>query len=345
MKVCLGGTFEPFHAGHEALLRAASEGADGLFVGVTDGPLAQRADRKVSPWKQRAATVEEFLRKSGYRGALQVSALADPMGPAVTGDYDAIAASPETLRGAEAINAARVAAGRPPLRLVRVPHVLGQDLLPVSGTAVAAGRIDAQGRRLKPVQVAVGSANPVKVEAVGAELGTILGAKVEVRGFGVGSGVPEQPRGAETLAGARLRARSAREAWPECDYAVGVEAGLIRYPEERIHLEAQACVTVDRNGWETHGWGPGFEYPAWVTERALRGEMVSSILGPVAKDPRIGSTTGAIGYLSGGRLDRTALTQQAVLMAFLPRIRRDLYQGPEPTPSPSGTAVGLPVSR
>jgi non-canonical (house-cleaning) NTP pyrophosphatase len=58
--------------------------------------------------------------------------------------------------------------------------------------------------------------------------------------------------------------------------------------------------------------------------------MVSAILGPVADDPRIGSTTGAIGYLSDGRLDRTALTQTAVLMAFLPRFRRDLYLGPPP---------------
>jgi inosine/xanthosine triphosphatase len=340
MKVCLGGTFEPFHAGHEALLRAAARDADALFVGVTDGALAQRADRRVSPWAERAARVEAFLRQAGYRGRLETAALADPMGPAATGDFDAVAASPETVRGAEAINAARVAAGHPPLRLIRVPHVIGQDLLPVSGTAVAAGRIDAQGRRLKPVMVAVGSANPVKVGAVGAELGRIVDAKVEVRPFGVGSGVPEQPRGAETLAGARLRARRARESWPDCDYAVGVEAGLVRYPEERIHLEAQACVVVDRNGWETHGWGPGFEYPAWVTERALRGEMVSSILGPVADDPAIGSTTGAIGYLSGGRIDRAALTQSAVLMAFLPRIRRDLYLGPEPSPRPQVAAVG-----
>ena len=302
MKVCLGGTFEPFHAGHEALLRAAAQGAGSMFVGVTDGPLARRGDRPVSPWPQRAARVEAFLRQAGYQGRLEAAALTDPMGPAATGDFDAIAASPETVQGAEAINAARVAAGRPPLRLIRVPHVLGQDLLPISGTAVAEGRIDARGRRLRPVQVAVGS------------------------------GVPEQPRGAETLAGARLRARKAREAWPECDYAVGVEAGLIRFPEGTMHLEAQACVVVDRNGWETHGWGPGFEYPAWVTERALRGEMVSAILGPVADDPRIGSTTGAIGYLSGGRLDRTALTRQAVLMAFVPRIRRDLYLGPEPQP-------------
>lgn len=346
MKVCLGGTFEPLHAGHEALLRAAAADADEVFVGITDGKLAQRDRRAVSPWQQRAAKVEAFLRKDGYKGKLVTRALTEPHGPAVTGDYDAIAASPETVAGAEAINAARIAKGRPPLQLIRVPHVLGSDLLPVSATAIAEGRIDSRGKRLSAVGVAVGSANPVKVAAIGREVGRILGlaprndgakpkaadagAGLDVRAFDVKSGVPEQPRGAQTLRGARTRARRAREAWPEADYAVGVEAGLVRYQEETIHLESQACVVIDRNGWETHGWGPGFGYPPWVTERALRGEMVSQILGPIANDPAIGSTTGAIGYLSEGRLDRTALTQIAVLMAFLPRFRRDLYLGPVP---------------
>lgn len=330
MRVCLGGTFEPFHAGHKALLRAASKDATELFVGITDGPLADRPGRKISPWAQRAAQVEAFLRKDGYKGLLVTRALTDPNGPAVTEPYDAIAASPETVRGAEAINAARVAAGRSPLRLLRVPHVLGQDLLPVSGTAIAQGRIDEAGKRLSALGIAVGSANPVKVAAVGGEVGKLLKLKPNVRAFDVKSGVPEQPRGAQTLKGARNRARRAREAWPECDYAVGVEAGLIRFPEESTHLEAQACVVVDRNGWETHGWGPAFRYPPFVTERALRGEMVSDVLGPVANDPRIGSTTGAIGFLTDGRYDRTALTQAAVLMAFVPRFQRDLYLGPAP---------------
>lgn len=330
MRVCLGGTFEPFHAGHEALLSAAADGASEVFVGITDGPLAHREGRQVSPWKDRAARVESYLRSAGYKGKVVTRELTDPVGPAATGAYDAIAASPETVRGAEAINAARVASSLAPLRLLRVPHVLGEDLLPISGTAVAEGRIDAHGKRLKPVQVAVGSANPVKVAGIGAELGRILKAKTDVKPFDVGSGVPEQPRGAQVLMGARNRARRAREAWPGCDYAVGVEAGLIRYPEEKIHLEAQACVAIDRNGWETHGWGPGFEYPAFVAERALRGEMVSQVLGPVANDPRIGTTTGAIGYLTEGRFDRAQLTRMAVLMAFLPRFKRDLYLGPSP---------------
>ncbi|HEX2065729.1 MAG TPA: inosine/xanthosine triphosphatase [Candidatus Thermoplasmatota archaeon] len=326
MRTCLGGTFEPFHAGHRALLRAAAAGSTALFVGVTDGALARRPSRAVSSWRERARAVETFLRgPAGYTGTLTLAPLADPVGPAATGAFDRIVASPETEAGAHAINARRAAAGLPPLQVEVVPHVLGEDLLPVSATAVHAGRIDAEGRRLQPVRVAVGSANEVKVQAVREEFGRLLAVAAEVRGFQVPSGVPEQPGDGQTLEGARNRAKAALEAWPEADYAVGIEAGLVRLPGAPDPVEAQACVVLDRTGLETHGWGPAFHYPGFVTQRALRGEMVSYVLGPIANDPALGSTTGAIGYLTQGRMDRTALSRIAVLMAFVPRFRRSLY--------------------
>lgn len=326
VRTCLGGTFDPFHAGHEALLRAACKGSSEVFVGVTEGPLAARPARKVASWAARAKRIEEFVKgPCHFQGTLKVSALADATGPAATGAYDRIVVSPETEPGARRINQARGAAGLKPLAIVVVPHVLGQDLLPLSATAVHAGLVDPHGKRLKPVRVAVGSANDVKVAAVREEFVRILPLPAEVRGFAVDTQVPEQPRDGETLAGARNRARAALAQWPEADYAIGIEAGLVRFPEHEGHLEAQACAVLDRAGLETHGWGPAFHYPGFVTRRAVEGEMVSDILGPIANDPRLGSTTGAIGYLTEGRLDRTALSRIAVLMAFVPRFRRDLY--------------------
>src|SRR5688572_29635036 len=82
MRVCLGGTFEPFHAGHEALLSAAANGAGEVFVGVTDGELAKREGRTVSPWPERAKHVESYLKGSGFKGRIVTRALTDPMGPA-----------------------------------------------------------------------------------------------------------------------------------------------------------------------------------------------------------------------------------------------------------------------
>ncbi len=324
MRVCLGGTFHPFHVGHEALLQAAIEGADAVFVGITDGPLAKRS-RPMPEWQERAQAVGAFLKALHYTGEVRIEPLRDAAGPANSEPFDVIVASPETAVGAERINATRRAASLPELVVRLVPHVLGEDRLPVSATAIFEDRIDRSGRRLRPTRVAVGSQNPVKVAAVAKEMQRILGSEVDVEGVGVSSDVPEQPQADHTLEGAQNRARAALQAMPEADYAVGVEAGLVQFPGDEASADVQSCVVLDRNGRETNGWGPGFHYPEWVRRRAESGEMISDILGPVAKDPRIGGTTGAIGYLSDGLMDRTELTEVAVLMAFVPRIRPSLY--------------------
>ncbi len=321
MRVCLGGTFHPFHIGHQALLRRAFE-ADAVFVGVTDGALSARPDRKVPPWEARREAIEAFAIEVGFAGELVIEALSDPVGPAASQDFDAIVVSPETVQGAKQINRERKDAGLEPLAIWKVAHVLAEDLLTVSSTRIQQGDIDGNGQRLRPLRISVGSANPVKVEACMAEVAALTGCEVEVQGHGVASGVPEQPRGDDTMIGATRRAAAAKESWAEADYAIGVEAGI-----QHMHgdYDMQACVVQDRFGNETRGWGPGFMYPDWVTKRALEGEMISDILGPVANDPRIGGTTGAIGFLSDGRMDRTALTRLAVRMAFIPRLRPHLY--------------------
>ncbi len=322
MRVCLGGTFHPLHVGHRALLQRAAELGDEVFVGVTSGDLAHRPDRPLPPVEQRIAAVQAAM--ADFTGDLTVRPLTEPSGPAATGDYHAIVVSPETVNGARRINQKRRAQGLEPLQVHVIDHVLADDLLPVSSTRIAAGDIDLEGRRLTPVRVAVGSANPVKVAAVEQEFAAILRCPIAVEGHATPSGVPEQPKDDETMRGARHRSSAAFAAWPEADYAVGVEAGLNR-DDAGAWFDVQACVVQDRLGSETVGWGPAFQYPDWVTQRALKGEMISEILGPVADDPRIGGTTGAIGFLTDGHMDRTELTTIAVRMAMVPRIRPALY--------------------
>jgi non-canonical (house-cleaning) NTP pyrophosphatase len=40
----------------------------------------------------------------------------------------------------------------------------------------------------------------------------------------------------------------------------------------------------------------------------------------------IGHKMGSVGYLSDGMIDRTSLTEIAVLMALIPRIKKELYE-------------------
>jgi inosine/xanthosine triphosphatase len=150
--------------------------------------------------------------------------------------------------------------------------------------------------------------------------------RARVRGFRVPSGVPEQPYGLQAARGARRRAERALGAWPAADYGIGVEAGLQRDAGVGRIVDVQHVAVVDPQGSLTAAHGGGFYYPESITRQVRSGATVSEAIGPVAGDARIGSTIGAVGFLSRGALTRRELTEQAVLLALVPRIRRDLYQ-------------------
>jgi len=199
--------------------------------------------------------------------------------------------------------------------------VLAQDGLPISSRRIRQGLIDRRGRRLKPLEVSVGSGNPVKVRAV-REVFRGLGLPARVRGVRVPTEVSDQPFDHEAVRGAVNRAKAALR---EGDLGVGIEAGLVWSPVLSDYFDVQYCAVVDRSGRLTVGHGPGFAYPAKVLEKVKAGSTVGEAMDRLTGIRGIGSKRGAIGHLTEGRLDRRRLTESAVLMAMVPRIRRDLY--------------------
>jgi inosine/xanthosine triphosphatase len=170
------------------------------------------------------------------------------------------------------------------------------------------------------MKVAVGSNNPVKVNAVKNVFGRIY-ENVSVEPRKVGSGVPAQPFGSETVQGAMNRAKNAYKSG-DFDYGVGIEAGLSDV--EGYILDVQFCAIYDSHS-TTLGCGSGFEYPPDVIAEVLAGKEVGDAMSAVSGIEDLGKKMGAIGYLSHGLLDRTQLTEQAVLMALIPRINPRLY--------------------
>lgn len=152
--LCLvAGTFDRLHAGHEALLRAAFDAGARVEVWVCDDgmtaakaaslPAAQR--RVLRDCAARRASVAAWCgAQPGYAGRFTVHALADAVGPAATAPAGtAIACSEETRGACEALNAARAAAGAPPLRVVVVPLLRGADGSKLSSTALRAAEVAA----------------------------------------------------------------------------------------------------------------------------------------------------------------------------------------------------------
>jgi len=318
MRAALGGTFNVLHRGHRALLDRAFEVGDEVLVGITSDAMASRSKAVVRPLGERKAALEAYLRTRGDNWTVFVIDRPDEHVDVRT-DLSALIVSPETLATGESINRQRAARGLEPLPLVEVPHVLADDFLPISARRIIAGEIDADGRLLRALKVNVGSLNPVKVRATRKVLSELYD-DLEVTAADVGSGVPEQPWEGDTRKGAMNRAARALGA---ADLGIGLEAGVFETPDGLY--DVQYCAVLDRRGVYSIGHGMGFRYPTKVAELVRGGRTVGAAIKELYGSERDGRKDGAIGYLTCGAMDRTALAEQAVMAAMVPRIRKELY--------------------
>lgn len=322
MRVVLGGTFDILHDGHEALLRASFQGRPELVViGLTTDRFARESRPRLNPYAVRERNLKRFLTTRRWRPA-RIEPIDDRYGPADDlPDLDILVVSAERSSVAVALNEARSGKGLRPLEIRSVPMVLAQDGLPIASRRIRAGLIDRHGTRVKPMAVRVGTDNPVKVRAV-RRVFESLSLRARVTASKVSTEVPEQPFGVEAIRGAIARAQAALG---DADLGVGVEAGLVWEPTISDYFDVQYCAVVDRAGRTTVGHGPGFAYPPRVVREVKAGATVGEAMARLTGTKDIGSKHGAIGYLTERRLDRDALTESAVLMAMVPRTRRELY--------------------
>ncbi|VVB84998.1 Phosphopantetheine adenylyltransferase [uncultured archaeon] len=147
-RIAVGGTFDPLHEGHKALLSKASELSRGgeLFVGLTSDEMVRNKSHEVADYQQRFEHLLGFIRSLGIDPV--IVRLDDAYGPTIHEDFDYIVVSPETHPIALKINSIRSKKGLKQVKIVLVDYVLADDGLPISSTRIKKGEIDASGRVL-----------------------------------------------------------------------------------------------------------------------------------------------------------------------------------------------------
>jgi pantetheine-phosphate adenylyltransferase len=147
-RVAVGGTFNPLHDGHIALLKKAVELSRGgeLLIGLTSDEMTRAKDHEVDDYHTRLNDVMKFIMNLGIIPT--IVRLDDPYGPTIREDFDYLVVSPETHPSGLMINMIRKEKGLCQLNIVLVDYVLADDGLPISSTRIWNGEIDGHGKVL-----------------------------------------------------------------------------------------------------------------------------------------------------------------------------------------------------
>lgn len=306
----VAGTFDVLHDGHRALIRRAFEISDDVVVGITSDRMASKGRDEYVPMEIRRRELEAFLNTLGRYTLFELD---DIYGPdEIMDDVQILVVSEETLPNGNLLNERRVSRGLEPMELSVVPLVRSGDSK-ISSSAILRGEYGRSGRR-DVMDIAVGSANRVKVAAVRTVMEKVYG-DVRITAVDVPSGVPDQPFGDQTHQGSENRAKAALG---DHDMAVGIEAGVFEMLDGLYDI--QHCTVISRDGKVTYGHGSGFRYPDRIAELVRRGMTVGDAVHEVYGNTDIGKRQGAVGLLSKGLIDRKTLTEQSVTAAMIPRI-------------------------
>ena len=151
-RVAVGGTFNPLHDGHIALLKKAVELSRGgeLLIGLTSDEMTRKKDHEVDFYQMRYNDVMKFIKTLGVIPT--IVRLDDSYGPTIREDFDYLVVSPETHPSGLKINMIRRERHLKQLNIVLVDYVLANDGLPISSTRIWKGEIDGHGKVLKHIK-------------------------------------------------------------------------------------------------------------------------------------------------------------------------------------------------
>ena len=172
------------------------------------------------------------------------------------------------------------------------------------------------------MKIAVGSLNPVKIEAVRS---VVLRAWPEgqIEGASVPSGVSDMPMSdEEMITGARNRAIAVRDLL-EADFGLGLEGGL---HQESFGWTLQGwVVVVAKDGRSSVGGGARIPVSDAIAQRVLAGKELGDVMDELLQDKNIKQKGGAVAAFTGSLVSRKEAFAQSVAYALAPFVAPQFY--------------------
>lgn len=173
-------------------------------------------------------------------------------------------------------------------------------------------------------KIAVGSTNPVKLEAIRRVL-VRLWPMVQLASSEVESGVRTQPLSdEEAIQGAINRARGALLQLPPSDLGIGIEGNTV---ELTYGMFSTAWVAiVDRQGQVGLGSSGRFALPETIAEAIRQGGELGPLMDQRTGEANVKQKQGAVGILTNGLLNRTEALEVGVICALSRFVASEYYQ-------------------
>lgn len=172
--------------------------------------------------------------------------------------------------------------------------------------------------------IKVASKNPVKIQSVEEGFNTLFPDQdCQIEGISIPSNVSDQPMGnEETFKGALNRAKGAQQKHPKADFCVGIEGGNIMHGED---MEVMAWIVVLSKDQQGKARTAGFFLPPPIIALIHKGYELGHADDIVFGVDNSKQGSGSCGLLTDGAIDRLNLYKPAVIMAFIPFLKPELY--------------------
>ena len=146
------GTFDHFHAGHEAFLLKAFEYGGKVSIGISTDTFIKnkKYSRQIQQFEVRKEALKNFLERKSLINRSIFFELHDTRGIAL-GDttLEAIVVTSETQQNAKEINKLRKVKKLKQLEIIKVPFVKGKDKKIIRSSTIRAGEINRLGEKYK----------------------------------------------------------------------------------------------------------------------------------------------------------------------------------------------------